>query len=245
MCVIYYEDTCTKTNDGDLNQKKVDRKVVWVYPNEINPSRCPVRLLEKYLSLCPKYEKKTNLYLKSLTKPTPKVWYKSQVVGSNTLGKVVKGLLHDARIDRYFTGHSLRHTGMTRLCQAGVQKKLVKEISGHRSDAIDAYQVTSHEQKKQISHILANKPSTITCQEFDTLPIDVNNDQSVQKDKASPVIGDHVTQNASQVSVKTDEVTRSTVIRSQNIGSMINDIIEKNDKKGKTIIKIEIEITHE
>ena len=130
------------------------------------------------------------------------MWYKGQVVGSNTLGKVVKGLLHDARIDGYFTGHSLRRTGTTRLCQAGVQKKLVKEISGHWSDAIDAYQVTSHEQKKQISHILANKSSTITCQEFNTLPIDVNNDQSILKDKESPVIGDQVTQNTSQMSVK-------------------------------------------
>ena len=148
LCVVYYEDTCTKSNDGGLASRKVDRKIVWIYPNSYNLNRCPVRLIQKYLALCPKNTKKANFYLQSLQKTHPKQWYSNQVVGQNRLGKVIKTLLHDARIDGYFTGHSLRRTGTTRLCQAGVQKKLVKEISGHRSDARDTYQVTSHEQRK-------------------------------------------------------------------------------------------------
>ena len=31
---------------------------------------------------------------------------------------------------------------------------MVKEFTGHRSDAIDQYQITSHEQRKQLSEIV-------------------------------------------------------------------------------------------
>ena len=35
-----------------------------------------------------------------------------------------------------------------------MDRKLVKEITGHRSDAVDAYQVTSDEQRKMCSNII-------------------------------------------------------------------------------------------
>ena len=84
-CFVYYEDTCTKSNDRALKNMKVDRKVVWVHPNKIDVRRCPVRIVEKYLSLCPEYTKKANFYLQSLQKPMPKQWYGVQVVGLNLI----------------------------------------------------------------------------------------------------------------------------------------------------------------
>ena len=33
-CVVYYEDTCTKTNNGGLKHMRKDRKVVWIFPNK-------------------------------------------------------------------------------------------------------------------------------------------------------------------------------------------------------------------
>lgn len=62
-CFIYYEDTGTKSNDGGLKHMRYDRKIVWVHPNNVNRERCPVRLVEKYLSLCPPVKKKDNFYL--------------------------------------------------------------------------------------------------------------------------------------------------------------------------------------
>ena len=113
-CLVYTEDTVTKANDGGLKNMKSDRKIVWVYPSK-NVNRCPVRLVQKYINLCPNYHKKANFYLKSLQKPRINQWYAGQVVGQNTLGKVIKTMLYDARIDGYFTGHSLRRSGTTRL----------------------------------------------------------------------------------------------------------------------------------
>ena len=43
-CVVYQEDTVTKTHNGGLKDMHHDRKTVWIYPNEINCNRCPVRL---------------------------------------------------------------------------------------------------------------------------------------------------------------------------------------------------------
>ena len=40
----------TKCNDGGLKSLKKECKIVWVYPSK-NPNRCPVRLVDKYVSL--------------------------------------------------------------------------------------------------------------------------------------------------------------------------------------------------
>ena len=76
-CVVYSEDSITKTNDGGLSSLRKDRKVVWVYPSS-NPIRCPVRLIDKYMSLLPPVKtenSKHNFYLRSLEKPNPACWY--------------------------------------------------------------------------------------------------------------------------------------------------------------------------
>ena len=66
-----------KTNDGGLNNYKKLKKVVWVYPSK-DTARCPVCLVDKYLSLCPEVTPKTkkhNFYLRSLDKINLSQWY--------------------------------------------------------------------------------------------------------------------------------------------------------------------------
>ena len=138
-----------------------DRKTVWVYPNDQNPARCTVRLVDKYVGLCPgDYYEKSNFYLQLRQKPNPAVWYARQVMGENAIGKVISKLMSDAGYEGFFSGHSLRRTGGSRLFQAGVQRKLVKECTGHSSDTVDAYQITSDNQRATISTILQNKPKS-------------------------------------------------------------------------------------
>ena len=78
--------------------------------------------------------------------------------------KVVKTLIKDAGIPGYFTNHSTRRTGGTRLFRVGVQRKLVKEETGHRSDAIDKYQITSDKQREMLSAIIARRPDEEVCE---------------------------------------------------------------------------------
>ena len=157
-CLVYREDTVTKTNDGGLSNLKKEHKVVWVFPSS-NINRCLVRLVDKYVSLLPEVgkTKKANFYLRALDKPNPAQWYADQLVGRNSLTKVVKNMLKNCNLDGYFTNHSLRRTCATRLFQAGVDTKLVKEVTGHTSDAINKYQLTSNVQKEQVSTIVKGR----------------------------------------------------------------------------------------
>ena len=41
--------------------------------------------------------------------------------------------------------------------QAGVECKLVREVTGHKSDAIDQYQVTSDLQREELSKIISDR----------------------------------------------------------------------------------------
>ena len=69
-------------------------------------------------------------------------------------------MLKSAQLDGYFTNHSLRRSSTTHLFQAGVDRKIIKEFTGHSSDAVDKYQITSNEQCKQLSAIIAGENVT-------------------------------------------------------------------------------------
>ena len=90
--------------------------------------RCPVRLVDKYISLClpvtPK-TKKHNFYLCSLDKTNPAQWYREAVVSVNTLHTVVKELLKSVDMTKHFKIHSLRRSSTTCLFRAGIDRKLV------------------------------------------------------------------------------------------------------------------------
>ena len=56
--------------------------------------------------------------------------------------------------------------GSARLFQAGVDWKLVKEFTGHISDAVNKYQVTSNEQREALSVIIRggkDDSKTVKC----------------------------------------------------------------------------------
>ena len=213
-CLVYHEDCVTKTHDGGLGDMRRERKVVWVYPSS-DETRCPVRLVGKYLSLCPEGTKRSNFYLQGLQKPTPKRWYSNQVVGQQKISKVVKTMMKEANIEGFFTNHSLRRTGGTRLFRAGVDRKLVKEATGHRSDSVDAYQITSDEQRQEMSKIIARPPSASTGTNREN---DVNSKESK--------------------SIESD-------VTASNVGEIVSKVITAMKGQGKTTIKLQIEITTE
>ena len=230
-CVLYEEDCVTKTHDGGLRDMRRDRKIVWIYPNLGNPSRCPVRLIRKYLSLCPAVAKKENFYLQSLQKPTPAQWYGVQVVGQNSISKVVKKLMEDAGIKGFFTNHSARRTGGTRLFRAGVQCKLVKETTGHSSDAIDKYQITSDEQRQMMSEVIAGRHvDQVREVEIAKTEAKKNSDKETIDDVCS--------------SCKSCE-RKVPKVDASNVGGVVKELIKHHKNDGKTVIKIQIEITSE
>ena len=236
-CLVYQEDSITKTHDGGLKDMRRDRKVVWVYPNKINPARCPVRLVSKYMSLGPKTHKRCNFYLQSLQRPTPIQWYGEQVVGIHSIAKVVKTLMEEGNIPGFFTNHSTRRTGGTRLFRAGVPRKLVKEVTGHASDAVDKYQITSDKQREELNTIIARKPEVQNEQ---------SNIESEASKKKSSIESDTAKVTVSEIDLHpTCKCNLNSSVNASNVGEMITKIVEQSKGKGKTVIKLEIEISHE
>ena len=213
---------------------KKDRKIVWVFPSS-DITRCPVRLVDKYVSLCPqvvKTGKKAHFYLRCLEKLNPAQWYGEAPVGRNTLSKVVTKLLKNASLDGYFTNHSLRRTSATRLFLAGIDKKIVQEVTGHASDALNKYQVTSNAQKQQVSHILQNQmspPSRPKKKEKPKSPV--------------PSLEVNVTDKHSKGDYQFNcscKRQKFNVNDGEELGNMISEIVSKR-KSGTAKIKLEIE----
>ena len=109
-CIVYTEDTVTKTHDGGLNSMRKSKKVSWIYPsNEI--SQCPIHLIDKYMGLCPLVTEKNprdNFYLKSLNRTNAAQWYSTCVLGIHSIRKTIKELLKHSELDGFFSNPTLR-----------------------------------------------------------------------------------------------------------------------------------------
>ena len=143
----YIEDAGLKTNKGGLRQRKIEPKVVNVYQIS-DMERCPVRILYKYMMLLPKVRNCKKLYLQTKKKFNANVWFRDSPVGENKLRSFVKELCKNAGIPGFYSNHSLRATGATRMYRNDVEEQVIQEITGHRSLAVRAYKRTSDLQKE-------------------------------------------------------------------------------------------------
>ena len=151
-------------------------------------------------------------------------------------------MLKSAHLDGFFTNHSLRRSGTTRLFQAGVDRKIIKEFTGHTSDAVDNYQVTSHEQKRQMSEILAGEYETAS------VPLPIIKEQKVPE----PML-EKESSKISSVEVKVKDTTSSCgsctcklsnvkLEESEKIGQIVSQLL-KDRRYSKATIKLEVEFS--
>lgn len=142
--IKFTEDVVSKTNQGGLSIKVSQPKVLTVYGCE-NPFRNVVRILEKYLSLLPVPTKCAALYRYPATGRsfTCRTWFSDRPLGVNSIKKIVKNLAEKAGLKGHFSNHSLHATCATRLFEAGVDKQLIKNVTGHRSDSVRDYKRTN------------------------------------------------------------------------------------------------------
>ena len=127
-----------------------------------------------------------------------------------------------AKVEGFITNHSLCHTGTTKFFVKGVDRKLIKEFTGHVSDAVDAYAIISDEQRQAISNILTNSktPSKAKIAE---------NELQVSVSEVQGAGGLGCQCNAKKLQV--DDCDK--------IGTMVNSLL-KSRKGCKATIKIEI-----
>ena len=107
---LQYAETISKNYKDGLMDKELQPRVACAYANTLNPERCIVLLVEKYLSLCAKEALEKGFYLKPLSKKyKDNCWYSKAVMGHNTLSGMVKSIMSDGGMsdDGYYTNNSL------------------------------------------------------------------------------------------------------------------------------------------
>lgn len=78
---------------------------------------------------------------------------------------MVKMMMDKAGIKGHFTNHSLRATAVSRLSQEGVNDKLIRGVTGHRSEALQSYKRETNEQLVKVSKIVQGQSSETTTRQ--------------------------------------------------------------------------------
>jgi integrase len=114
-----------------------------------------VRIVQAYIKRCPKEVLQKAFYLKPLQNYEKReFWYCSVPLGHNSLQNIVKSMMSEAGVEVFFTNHSLRATAVTRLFQENVDEKLIKGLTGHRSESLEGYKRESNNQLAKVSNIV-------------------------------------------------------------------------------------------
>ena len=114
---------------------------------------CVFECFQKYFSMVEKTAKEVGaLYLKH--NPNTQVFsFHKAPLGINTLNNILPDLCVAAGFERK-TSHSLRITTASRLFQNSVQEKLIRQRTGHRSNALFTYEKNSAQQEMEVSKLL-------------------------------------------------------------------------------------------
>ena len=123
-------------------------------PSDVDSSRCCVRLYEKYISNLPKGGRKKDLYLYPKRKSADDVWYDDRCVGIKPIRGAFTRLCNLAGIDMEnltMKTHTLGSSSGTRMHEAELPEQLIKEVTGHNSNAVSLYKRTSDELKHKVS----------------------------------------------------------------------------------------------
>ena len=154
-CYTYVENG-SKNNNG-TNPKQAN-KIVPVYAlTELRP-RCLVYLLDKYFErLPPRAFELYIFYLRPKKTFEPDgVWYDCVHVGKEKLRMYMENMCKEAGVQEKKTNHSLRATGATALFNAGVPEKLIRDVTGHHSKALELYERPSISQQQSVSRVLVH-----------------------------------------------------------------------------------------
>ena len=135
-------------------------------------------------------------------------------------------MLKSVKTEGFYTNHSLHRSSTTRLFNKGVDRKLIKEFVEHTSDAVDAYQVTSEEQRASLSNIIKAEGGSVNIEQNEIQDSDMQISVKQKSEVGSLCCS------CNNQTVK--------VAKTSELGDMIDQIVNVK-RRGKATIKIEIE----
>ena len=149
-------------------------------------------------------------------------------------------MLKDVKLDGFFTNHSLRQSGTTRLFQAGVDRKIIKEFTGHSSDAVDNYQVTSDNQRRELSAIIAGEVAEKLVSECN--PIKECKSHTKPNLKTNNCVEISVTDKTAGVCGCKCKLSNVNLDENEKISQLVSNLLEGR-RFGKATIKLEVEFS--
>ena len=112
----------------------MEHKSVTIVSNPAVGDKCPVFIIDLYISKLPQEAKQQDLFyccpLPSVPDKCDDPWFIAVPVGKNTFSKMFSNMCSDAGITRVKTNHSLRVTGTTSLFAAGVPERVIQSRTG-------------------------------------------------------------------------------------------------------------------
>ena len=167
---IKFEENASKTYHGGIcDLQYVPRKVKHVCHSigeKHEPSRCLVEIYTLYIGLVETHAKAvTAFYFKPSTR---RLAFEKVPVGINSLNKILPEMYESAGFKRK-TAHSLRVTCVSSLFNAGVDEKLIRERSGHRSHALFQYEKPTEVNVSKVSNILGPSTSVVSTSTCTTI----------------------------------------------------------------------------
>ena len=156
---IRFEENVAKTFHGGLTDLKYEPRVVKHVCHPLNEKHesCLVELFRMYIGLVQSISSEiTAFYFKPNSK---RLAYDKQVVGINKLNGILPSMCKEAGF-KAKSSHCLRVTCASALFNAGVEEKLIRDRTGHRSNALFKYEKVSEMKSTEVSDILAPKCSS-------------------------------------------------------------------------------------
>ena len=145
-CIIF-DESVSKTYHGGLKDLKhmprVVKHVCCGENEDVGHFRCLVHCYTKYLESIDALTKEIEAFYFKPSVNGNVIRYQRSPVGVNTLNKILPEKLCGAAGIKKKTSHSLRITCAPRLFQESVEEGLIRERTGHRSDARELYFGTS------------------------------------------------------------------------------------------------------
>ncbi len=156
----YNPDCYTYVENGSKNHSGINPKeantVVPVYTPVSSRPRCLVYLLDTYFqTFPPKAIEMDVFYLRQKKVVGPYIpWYECTPVGREKLNMYMATMCKEAGISEKKANHSLRATGASALFNAGVPDKFIRDVTGHRSNALQLYERPTLQQQQSVSSVL-------------------------------------------------------------------------------------------
>ena len=172
--IKFQENSCKTFHGGVSDLKYIHRTVKHICHEEgIKLKPCLDEIYRLCIGLVEDFAKNGNAFYYTASKA--KFGLEKVPVGINTLNKVLSDLCEAAGVKRK-TANCLRVICASSLFNAGVEEKLIRERTGHRSNVLLKYEKPSEENKGKVSYLLGPNAALSTskgetCKQEDEKPL--------------------------------------------------------------------------